>query len=153
MKSFVKSMAPSPPLFWQENAFEKYQFSNNSCKIYLCVCVCVFFLHFQSRGRWFWEMLFCMIYLKTWDNTQTHIAFWTLELHSCFFVIRRTHMAVNSLPFQKPWLCCVSSSFSWGMGLIILVLWYKFKALGIRFLAKGSWIIDVVILNYKRQEC
>jgi hypothetical protein len=37
MKPFVKSMAPSPPLFFQENAFEKYQFSNNSGKIYICV--------------------------------------------------------------------------------------------------------------------
>jgi hypothetical protein len=32
-------MAPSPQLFFQEKAFEKYQFSNNSGKIYLCVCV------------------------------------------------------------------------------------------------------------------
>jgi hypothetical protein len=37
----VKSTTPSPPLFHQEDATEKYQFSNYNSDIYLHLCVSI----------------------------------------------------------------------------------------------------------------
>jgi hypothetical protein len=61
-------------------------------------------------------------YLETWASTQPHIAFWTLEFCSYFFVCRRTRTAPNSLPFPRP----VCNLFSWlvdGACLLCLVVW------------------------------
>jgi hypothetical protein len=58
---YVKSIPPSPPLFHQEDATEKYQFSNYSGNIYLQICVWLF--HFSVS--WFLEMQFGVIYFET----------------------------------------------------------------------------------------
>jgi hypothetical protein len=67
----VRSTVPSPLLFHQEDATEKYQFSNYNGHIYLQLCVPLF--HF--RVSWFPEMQFGVIYFKTWGSTQPYVAF------------------------------------------------------------------------------
>jgi hypothetical protein len=94
----VKSTPPSPPLFHQENATEKYQFNKRNGNIYVHLCVPLFHLSVS----WFSEMQFGVIYLETWGSTQPYVALSTLEFRSCFFVFGGTHTAVNSFTLHKP---------------------------------------------------
>jgi len=47
-------------------------------------------------------MQFGMIYLETCGSTKSDVAFPMLEIRSCFFLLGGTHMAPNSLTFNKP---------------------------------------------------
>jgi len=96
--SSVKSTPHSPPLFNQDNATEKNQFSNFNGSIYWHLCVPLFYFSIS----WSSEMQFGMIYLETCGGTKCYVAFSTLEFHSCFFVLGGKHMALNSLTFNKP---------------------------------------------------
>jgi hypothetical protein len=96
----VKSTPTSPPLFHQEDATEKYPFSNYSCNIYLQLWVALLQL---SVSR-FSEMQFDVIYtyLETWGSTQPYFAFLTFAFCSNFLVFGRSHMAPNSLKLHEP---------------------------------------------------
>jgi len=83
MKHFVKSTTPSLPLFHQEGAPKKYQFSNYSSNIYLHLCVP--FFHFIIS--WSSQMHFYVIYPETWPSTQPHVAFWTHWFLLLFLVV------------------------------------------------------------------
>jgi hypothetical protein len=94
----VKSTPPSPLLFHQDNATEKYQFSNYSSNIYLHLCV----PHFQCSVSWSSEMLFGVIYLETWGSAQPYVVFLTLKFRSFFFFYSGTHTTSNYLTLHKP---------------------------------------------------
>jgi hypothetical protein len=53
-------------------------------------------------------MQFGVIYLERCASTQPHIAFWTLEFHSCFIVFSRTCTVL--LPATGQCLLCLVSS-------------------------------------------
>ena len=88
----VKSTTPSPPLFHQEDATDKYQFSNYNSYIYLHLCVPLFNFSVSCSS----EMQFCTIYLVTCSSTQPYVAFWTPDFRS-FFRFGGTHTSPNSL--------------------------------------------------------
>ena len=67
----VKSTPPSPALFHQEDATEKYQFSNYNDNMYLQLCV----LFFHYSVSWLSEMQFRVMYLETLGITQTYVVF------------------------------------------------------------------------------
>jgi hypothetical protein len=87
----AKSTTPSHPLFHQEDATEKYKFSNYNCYIYLHLCVPNFNFSCSS------EMQFCMTYLETWGSTQPYAAFSTLDFRS----FAGTHTSPNSLTLRN----------------------------------------------------
>ena len=97
--SFIKpqSTLPSPPLFHQEDATEKYLFSNYSGNIYLHLHVLLF--HFIVS--WFSEMRFGVIHLEAWGSSDLYVAFLTFVFCSCFFVFGTTHAAPNSLTVHE----------------------------------------------------
>jgi hypothetical protein len=94
----VKSTPHSPPYVIKKMLLKKNQFSNFSGSIYWHLYVTLFYF----SVRWSSEMQFGMINLETCGGTKTYVAFSTLEFHSCFFVLGGTHMALNSLTFNKP---------------------------------------------------
>jgi hypothetical protein len=79
----VKSALPSPLLLHQESSTKIYQFINYSGDIYLRLCAPLF----QFNVSWSSKMQFCVIYYETWTSIQYHVAFWTLEFCSGFFVL------------------------------------------------------------------
>jgi hypothetical protein len=94
----VKSTTPSPQLFHQEDATEKYQFCNYNSYIYLYLCVLLFNFSVSYSS----EMQLCMIYLETWGSTQPCVALSILDFCSFFFVFGGTHTSPNSLTLHKP---------------------------------------------------
>ena len=92
----VKSTPPSHPIFQQDDAPEKCQFSNYNGNIYLHLCVLL--LHVSC----FSEIRFGVIHLEAWSSTDTYVAFLTFVFCSCFFVFGRKHTAPNSLTLHEP---------------------------------------------------
>ena len=88
----------SSPLFHQEDANEKYQFSNYNGNTYLQLCVP--FFHFSVS--WLSEMQSGVIYFKTQGSTQPYVSFLTVVFCSCLFVFGRTYMAQKSLTLHEP---------------------------------------------------
>jgi hypothetical protein len=99
-------------------------------------------------------MLFCVKHLKTWASTQTYIEVWTLEFLSFFHVFSRTHMAPNSLKFQRPLMCCVSCLLvGCSVGLVFLVLWSEVEApLLVCIRSLTSVILNSLYDNFGPQE-
>jgi hypothetical protein len=93
----AKSTTPSPPLFYQEDATEKYQFSNYNSFVYLHLCVPFFNFRVSCSS----DMQFCMTYLETCGSTLPFVAFSTLDFRSFFFVFGGTHTSPNSLTLHK----------------------------------------------------
>jgi hypothetical protein len=90
----VKSTTPSPPLFHQEDATEKYQFSNYNSYIYLHLCIPLFSFRVSCSS----QMQFCI----TWGSTQPYVAFLTTWLSFFFVCFCGTHTSPNSLTLHKP---------------------------------------------------
>jgi hypothetical protein len=105
----VKSTCPSPPLCHQENAPEKYQFSNEAGNIYVH---CVFrFSIVVSVGPQKYSLVWYTLKHGVAHNPvlpSRHLNFILVS-----FVFGGTHMAPNSLTLQKPlsdWLIMIQAS-------------------------------------------
>jgi hypothetical protein len=108
----VKLTPNSPPLFDQENTTEKCHFSNFNDNIYWHLCVLCFYFSVISSS----ETQFGVIHLKTWDGTQTYVAFSPLECCSCLFVFwQDTQCWILLQCISQGVLWLVSRLFSWHM--------------------------------------
>jgi len=95
--SSLKPTSLSPPLFYHEDATDKYPFSNYSGNIYLQLW-CVLFQLSICR---FSQMQFGVIHLQIWGSTQPYFAFLTLAI--CYFLVfDGSHTATNSLTLHEP---------------------------------------------------
>jgi hypothetical protein len=97
----VKSTHHSPPLSYQEDATEKYQFSNFSGSLYWHLCV----PHFHFRVSRSSEMQFGVIYLKTWGDIQHSLHSRNMNFCFCLFLVEHTcHWII---------LYCISQCLLW----------------------------------------
>jgi len=119
VKPSIKSTPPFTPVILSRKCSWSISFPQWQCNIYFCLCVPLF--QFSVSGST--EMQFCVIYPERFASTQPHIAFWTLELHSCFIVFSGTCTSPSSLTGHRPMFvvsCVKSCHFTGGWCLCFL---------------------------------
>lgn len=119
-----------------------------------------FFLRVAKLNKFTYEALLTIS--VSWSllyngiGRQPHVAFWTLEFHSCCFVCSRPCTEPSSLVLQALVfvVLCQVCLVDWWMGLVLLALWSDFDTLP-PYLILGpsqtsAWVVRLLILSHKR---